>query len=215
MKNIRLLFIALCMVSLQFAFANHDEATDGDLSNDPQAPTVIQVVDGSNIVCASSVNANDPVNGDVDFFTITVPPGATLDEIVLVSINSGNVGFLGMQAGNVFDTSTAPAGLLGFTHLGEVSGGQFGIINTNAAATGGIGFMAPLGPGDYSFWTQETSPTTPTEYCLDFQLTIPPPPPSAIPTMGEWGLINLALLMLIFGVIQIKSLEPKRALNKA
>ena len=88
MKNCRLFFALFCLFAFQFAYAQHDEATDGDLSNDPMNPTVIQVEDGSNVVCASSVNANDPVNGDVDFFTITVPPGATLDEIVLVSINS-------------------------------------------------------------------------------------------------------------------------------
>lgn len=195
--------IALCIG--QFLFANYDEAVDGDLSDDPQNPTMIQVADGSNIVCASSIA------GDVEFFTITVPAGGTLDEIVLTSFNSVGVGFLAMQSGSVFDPSLGIAGMLGWTHLGQVSGAQLAGMNAN----GGIGFTIPLGPGDYSFWSQETSPDNATDYCLDFQMTIPPPPVSEIPTMGEWGLIILSLLMLIIGVSQISIYQQRRRLGSS
>jgi len=205
MRHINLICTLACTLIFQFAFANHDEAVDGDLSGDPQNPTVVQVANGSNIVCASSIS------GDVEFFTITVPAGGTLDEIELTSFVSGGVGFLAFQAGTVADPNLGVPGLLGWTHLGQVSGPQLVELNSN----GGIGFSIPLGPGDYTFWSQETSTVTQTDYCLDFQMTLPPPPISAIPTIGEWGLISLGLLMLIFGVNQIKSTVDKSNLNRS
>ncbi len=185
-------------------FANHDETVDGELSDDPMNPTVIQVVNGSNEVCASAINP------DRDFYTITVPPGATLDEIVLTSFSSLNVGFLGFTSGNTIDPDAGQAGLLGFTLLGLVSGPQLAELNTSID-----GFDIPLGPGDYTFWTQETSNIVPTSYCLDFQLTIPQQPSeTAIPTMGEWGVIILGLLLLILSTNHIYSSENKRLLPK-
>jgi len=203
MNLLKVISILVGLLCCQLLFANYDEAIDGDLSDDPLNPTVISVSDGSNIVCASSIS------GDIEFFTITVPPGATLDEIVLTSFVSPGVAFLAMQAGSVFDPNTGIPGFLGWTHLGAVSGPQFAELNSN----GGIGFTAPLGPGDYSFWTQETSNTA-SDYCLDFQMTVPPPQDSAIPTMGEWGLIILCLLMLIFGVSQITSYQSGSRLKR-
>lgn len=202
MQKLKFLCTLISLLTIQFAFANYDEAVDGDISGDPQNPTVIQVSNGSNVVCASSIA------GDVEFFTITVPPNGTLDEIVLTDFNSPGVGFLALQSGLVFDPNTGVPGLLGWTHLGQVSGPQLAELNNN----GGIGFTIPLGPGDYTFWSQETSPDFATDYCLDFQITLPPPPVSSIPTMGEWGLISLGLLMLIFGVSQIMSIQKRKSL---
>lgn len=39
-------------------------------------------------------------------------------------------------------------------------------------------------------------------------------PPDAIPTMGEWGLISLCLLLLIFGVVRIKAQEQTLATSR-
>ncbi len=202
MKNLRLLLSLVCMLLVQLTFASHDEDLDGDLSNDPMNPTVINVVNGSNEVCAASLAP------DTDFFTITVPAGATLDEIELTSFNSAGVGFLGFASGTTIDPNAGIPGLLGWTHLGNAQGPQLAELGAN----GGIGFTSPLGPGDYTFWTQETSPVNSTSYCLDFQLTIPPPPVTAIPTMGEWGLMILGLLMLILGVTQIRSVNRHKSL---
>lgn len=203
MNFLKQLCTLIGILSLNLTFANHDEAVDGDLSGDPQNPTVIQIVDGSNVVCASSIA------GDVEFFTITVPPGATLDEIVLTSFVSPSVAFLAFQAGTVADPSVGVPGLLGWTHLGQVSGAQLAELNSN----GGIGFTIPLGPGDYTFWSQETSSVAPSDYCLDFQITLPPPIDTSIPTMGEWSLISLALILLILNVSRIKSYEQNKKVD--
>lgn len=201
----RVLFLIMCLFSFQFAYANYDESTDGDLSDDPANPTLIDISNGSNIVCASSTA------GDLEYFTIVVPPGGTLDEIELTSITSLGVGFLAFQEGTVFTPSNNPGDFLGWTHLGQFSGGQLAGMN----ASGGIGFSIPLTEGSYTFWSQETDVASSTEYCLDFQITLPPPVVTAIPTMGEWGLIVLGLLMLIFGVSQIRMMQGQASLGKS
>ena len=205
MHIIRCLFTVLFLCSFGFAYADYDETIDGDLSGDANNPTSISVVNGSNIVCASSTA------GDLEYFTIVVPPGATLDEIVLTSFTSLGVGFLAFQEGSVFVPSPGISGLLGWTHLGQTSDGQL----AGMLANGGIGFSIPLTEGTYTFWSQETDTSSSTEYCLDFQMTIPEPVNPGIPTMGEWGLIILGLFILIFAVSQIKLTDRTKALFKS
>jgi len=60
------------------------------------------------------------------------------------------------------------------------------------------------GPGD-----QPTTPDTPDE-----PEVINPPVENTIPTMGEWGLISLALLFMIFGVHVIKTKELELATER-
>ncbi len=185
--------MCLCVI----AYSNYDEAVDGDLSGDPNGPTIFNVSNGSNIICASSTA------GDIEYWTITIPTGGTLDEIMLTSFASDRVGFLAFQEGSVFVPGQGAANLLGWTHLGDASDGQLAIMNSN----GELGFTIPVPAGTYTFWAQETSTTSSTEFCLDFQITLPPPVVSEIPTMSQWGLIALGLLMLIFATIAIKATQ--------
>ena len=70
-------------------------------------------------------------------------------------------------------------------------------------SNGEIGFDIPLGPGTYTFWSQETNASIPSTYTLDFQVTIP----EIVPTLGEWTLLCLGLILLTIGCVQIRNKE--------
>ena len=203
MKSFRIVSTLICVCFTLIAYSNYDEAIDGDISGDPNNPTVIDVAEGSNIVCASSTA------GDIEYWTITIPEGGTLDEIMLTSFTSQRVGFLAFQEGSNFVPGQGAANLLGWTHLGDVFDGQLDIMNSN----GELGFSIPVPAGTYTFWAQETSTTSSTEFCLDFQITLPPPVVSEIPTMSEWGMIALGLLMLIFATVAIRRTQTLSSSN--
>jgi len=181
-------------------FANHDEAVDGDLSDDWLNPTSITLVNGSNVISATSTA------GDVEYFTITIPAGGTLNAINLTAFNSPGVAFLALQAGSTFSGPpsdfASPAALLGFNHLGLPLEDKLPILAASSAQ-GALGFSAPLPAGTYTFWAQETATGSSSSYTLDFVTTIPPT--AGVPTMGEWGIGILALLMLIFTTVAIRS----------
>jgi hypothetical protein len=80
--------------------------------------------------------------------------------------------FIGLAPGNTINHGIAPTGLLGYAHFGPGQG------NT------GIDLMpvmsppvSPQGPGNYSIWWQQTSPS-PSTVQLDFVVT--PEPASAL-----------------------------------
>ena len=141
----------------------YDEATDGDLSDDPNAPTFVSVSEGNNTVIAVTDREGD----DRDIFTFDVAEGYVLSGVILdvYDTNSNdpvNLGFIGFSAGNVLGTdpnSPNPSGLLGYALVSEADSGTdiFGLM---ALGGGSQGYDGPLAAGPYTFWMQETSPTT-------------------------------------------------------
>lgn len=191
----RTLSTFFCSIILSFGLlANYDETVDGDLSGDRLNPTVISVMDGSNVVSATSIA------GDVEYFTITVPVGGTLDAINLTAFSSISVAFLAFQEGTIFSLNPGIPDLLGWTHLGLPLEDKLPVL----AASGGIGFAVPLPAGTYTFWAQETA-ASPSSYSLDFVISFPP----TVPTMSEWSIIVLGLLMSIFVVIGVRNELPQ------
>jgi len=190
-----LLFLLLASVSL---LASHNESTDGDLSDDPLAPTVVSVVAGSNVVTASSVS------GDVEYFTITIPVGHELTALNLVSLTSANVAFLAFQAGATFSSNPGPEDLLGFTHLGVVTGDQLPALAAGLAGSPSpIGFTNPLPAGTYTFWAQETA-SSPSSYELDFVIAEVAAAGPAVPTMSQWSIMILGIIMLIVTTVGLR-----------
>ena len=150
------------------------EADTGDFSNDAANPTAVALANGSNLLSGSVVGGD---SADLDYVTVNVPEGHVLAAADLVSYESGNgnaVSFIGIQEGTAFTEpadNPNPANLLGLLLFGVDAAGT-DILPALGAGTnpfGGddaIGFEAPLGAGDYTFWIQETSPNV-TAYSID------------------------------------------------
>lgn len=141
-----------------------DEAIDGDIVDDPNNPTPVDLVIGQNRVNASMVAP------DLDYLTINVPAGSELTAIELTEYTSvDDVSFIGMQTGQNFTETPEdpnPANLFGFILFGgALEGGD--ILELMGANPDAQGFTPPLEAGDYSFWIQDTGPDLVT-YRLSF-----------------------------------------------
>lgn len=164
----------------------YDEAVDGDLSDDWLAPMQFPAFGlGLSTVTMSVVDSN-ALSGDRDYFTITIPAGFELLSLDLLSLDAGggdDVAFLAAQAGNqvtVDPLAPNPAPLLGWILTDQINvGTDIQELLVGAANT-------PLGPGQYSFWVQQTGQDL-TTLSLGFNVGI-------IPTPGTVGLVGLAAI---------------------
>ena len=188
-----LMLTALCALPVAAASGQvvFDEATDGDLSTDPLAPTGLDLNVGSNIVSGTVTNQGDTR----DFFTFEIGAGESLTGIFLLdytdvdSGGNGDRGFIHIDEGN---TSVVPSGgtageFLGGSHLdrGLIPDENFNVLERLAGAPqGGTGFTAPLGPGTYTINVQQTGPEL-TAYALDLVVV---PAPGSLAVLGLGGL---------------------------
>jgi len=164
----------------------YDEAIDGDLSDDWLAPTQFpDFGQGLSTVTMSVVDSNETF-GDRDYFTITIPAGLQLLSLELLSLDAGggdDIAFLAAQAGNqvTVDPNFPSSGpLLGFILTQQSNVGtdiQELLVGTE---------NTPLGPGQYSFWVQQTGQDV-TTLSLGFNIGI-------IPSPGTIGLAGLAAI---------------------
>lgn len=171
-----------------------DEGVDGDLSNDPLAPTGLAFVNGLNTIVGTV--ADDPDTRD--YFTFSLGPGQRLTAITLTQyfdVNSGgdgNVGYAHIDDGT---TSVIPSGstindFLGGAHLDSTLIGIDLLALLASAPEGGTGFSLPLPPGgDWTFNVQQTGPQL-TGYALDFEV-------SAVPLPAAAWLLGSGLLVLL------------------
>lgn len=164
-----------------------DESIDGDLSGDYLNPTVLVPTDVNNQVLFSSVSA------DREYFTLTINAGEQLAAIIVDGWTSvDDLSFLAVGAGNVFPTPPTSPGpdptvMMGYAHFGAPDLG-LDILQAMGAGPGSQGFSGPLGPGEYTFWAQETGPN-PAAANLNFVIT---PEPSTALLLGA-GLVGLAV----------------------
>ena len=169
-----------------------DEAIDGDLSGDYLNPTQLFTKGVNNHVIFTTIGAAE--NGgdqDREYFTFTVAEGYELASIVLdgfVTSPESNLGFIGIAAGSAFPTPPTapdPTSLLGYYLPGVTDiGGD--ILQAMGQGGGSQGFSGPLGAGSYTFWAQETGPST-DEWDLNFVVTAVPAP-GALALLGLGGL---------------------------
>lgn len=165
----------------------YDEALDGELSGDPNAPTFISFAGGSNTV----VFTTDGEGDDRDIFTFNVASGFELTGIVLDLFDTDsefNLGFMGFSAGDVLDAdpiSPNPSGLLGYALPSEADSGT-DFFDLMGLASGAQGYSGPLGEGDYTFWAQETSPSA-DDWVISFIIS-PVPGPGVLAMAAVAGL---------------------------
>lgn len=186
------LSLLLIGASATASAANWDEATDGDLSTDPNAPTAISFDVGSNII-SGNVQSPDDTR---DYITFELAAGQQLDAIILLAyddIATGGDGNRGFYAINAGATSFIPGGgtaddFLGGDHLDPDIGTD--LLPALAAGTlAGSGFDLPLGEGVYSFLVQQTGPQL-TGYSLEFVVSAVPVPAALPLLLGAIGALG-------------------------
>lgn len=168
---------SLIVLPSAYAAVVYDESSLGDLSNDRAHPTLVVLGAGSNVV-TGTVGIIDGTK-DLDYFVVTLSKGQSLNALTVLqgTASSGSVSFIGVQSGATMTLDPDakpfpdPKILLGWKHYSKHDVGQDILPKMgDAVATGSQGFSAPLGPGSYTFWVQETS-TGPVDYRFDFITT--------------------------------------------
>jgi hypothetical protein len=156
------------------------EGVDGDLSGNRLAPTSIALGVGTNSIVGTTIA------GDVDFFTVTVPSGASFGQLVLASlVSTDDLAFLAIESGPIITSTGSAANLLGWIHPSAAFLGT-DILDDMALGAGALGFTPPLGPGTYAMWMQQTQPQS-VSYQLDLVL-VPEPSAAALLALGLGGL---------------------------
>ena len=191
--NIRPLAVAVLAMApiagLAAADVVYDEAIDGELSADPNAPTFINVGEGNNTVIA----VTDQDGDDRDIFTFNVAEGYELVGVLLDIFDTNtddpaNLGFIGFSAGDVLGTDPLapnPSVLLGYA-LVNIGDSGTDIFDLMSGGGGSQGYDGPLGAGDYTFWLQETSPSA-DDWAVTFVIN-QVPSPGALALLGMAGL---------------------------
>jgi len=193
-RSIAIVTVAFLALAVRPAFAvTWDESNNGDLSNNPNAPTALGSFGvGTHTVIATSSG------GEQDDYSFTIGAGLSLTQIINVSYNSAvgdNTAFFAIASGaSIPNQGLAPGNLLGYTHFGP----NIGTVGTDilddvALGPGAIGFAPPLGAGTYSVWSQQAGGAA--TFRMDFVV---------IPEPASLALMALATTML-FGM------ERKRA----
>lgn len=146
-------------------------------SSDYQAPTMLTLGIGENQIAGSIVD------GDPDFYTLTVPKGAVLTTINLDAYGHGlasNVSFIGYQIGMSIDRD--PETLT----VDDINYTLFGINDVGGAILEGENLVA----GDYAFWINETS-SNGAVYSLNYTVV-------SVPEPSTFSLVLLAAIPAIF-----------------
>lgn len=162
------------------AVTTWDEALNGDLSSTRTAPTQLALVQGPNLILGTTLS------GDPDFFTVTVPDGTFLNQLILGQyVSLDNVAFLGIQQGPIITSTASATALLGWVHAGVAHRGT-DILDDLALGASAQGFTPPLGPGTYALWMQQTGSELVT-YRFNLVL-VPEPSAAALVALGLAGL---------------------------
>jgi hypothetical protein len=182
--------LLLTMFSSAYGVTVYSEAVNGDLSNDGLNPTAIGLTAGANDIIGTTGGATAP--NTRDYFTVTVPSNLRLVSLIeRAGTQAGNVGFLGLQSGlqvTLPPTTTTAAGLLGWIHYAPTANDIDILPTIGIPANGSSGFVPPLGPGNYTFWLQDSSPGT---FLYDFNIVL-----ASVPEPSAAGLMMIGLIAL-------------------
>lgn len=141
-----------------------NESTDGNLSDDGLAPTQLgPLAAGSNRLSAT-FNAG-AVNPSPDYFTLEIPDGFALTDIVLRGWKAEptfeDIAFFAVQAGDVFDfvvpeDRSNANGLLGWTHLRSTQVNSSKVLTELARSN-----KSPADAGVDAFYNEEADTYSP------------------------------------------------------
>lgn len=163
------MILSACSQSPSVLTAPYSEVSQGDLSDDRANPTNLVLKLGDNSLEGSTEQ------GDLDYFSFSVPQGQQLSELLLTNYESlDSFAFIAVQRGKVFtepNEGTVEENLLGHVLFGldEVGKNLLPVMGSQKAVQG---FTPPLASGEYSFWLQQTGATT--NYVLNFVLSESP-----------------------------------------
>ena len=163
---------------------NYAESVDGDLSNNPDRPTKFEIGTGTTSLSGTVIGRDDNGEKDPDYFTITIPEGGVLSELVVTSYEAAfdSGAFIAMVDGETFSVEdlgndTDAAALLGYALFGDEEVDEnllpLMVIGSRGGGEAPQGFDVPLPAGDYSIWVQQTGPET--QYTLQFRLDLAGP----------------------------------------
>mgnify|MGYP000501229754 CR=1 FL=1 len=182
-----LFFSFLCLTPALAQTVVWDESVDGDLPG-----TLLANCDNSAFQTINLVNGDNRIIGEVgsknyDSFEFTVPASAS------VTAYTVSVTFESSNTQSYYETHP-PSGC--------VDGVTNGFFNSS-----GFDFLpsfggGPLGAGTYGLVLDEF---TPNGTIYQFSITLTPNSSGAvsIPTISEWGLIILALLLMTLGILYL------------
>jgi hypothetical protein len=186
MKLLATFVLSIALALPAAAAVVHDEAVNGDLSSDPLVPTPIAFAIGGNTIIGTCGNLGSPV--DIrDYIRFTIPAGQRLTALNLVAYDPDNLSFLSFNTGT---ESQIPSGATSAFFLAgiHIAAAQIGtdlmpLFVSSSLTTHSLP-QPELGPGDYCFLIQQTSPIT-QGYTLEFVLDV------GTPTQGTtWGTIK-------------------------
>jgi hypothetical protein len=167
-----LTLIGAALFSTGATAAGYFESKSGDLSDSGLTPTFVKLRVGN-----STIDGDDGVAAGVidrDYFRIKIGTGQRLNSIILQPQTrvGGTFSFIGVQKGKqvtVDPNGGSAAGLLGWDHYSAADVGV-DLLPRICTGAGAKGCTPPLGPGNYSFWVQDTA-TCACHYRFTFNVT--------------------------------------------
>ena len=168
MKTLATLVFSVVLAFPAAAGVVHDEVANGDLSGDPNVPTAVPLALGSNQI----INGSCGVGDTRDYLTFTIPAGQKLVHLYLNAYAPDNLGFASFNTGSISyipNATTNPNFLSGIHVQGTDAATDILPRFVDRPVTQNALSASELGPGDYCFLIQQTSPIT-TTYQLDFVL---------------------------------------------
>lgn len=187
MKTIAAIGLLLALASPAVAGVIYDESVDGDLSTDPNAPTLLALALGGNTVIGTVINSG-VAEGDRDFVTFQIPPGRLLTGLNLLAYSPTNISFMALNSGStsfIPSVSTQGEFLSGIHVSGADLGSNLMLAFVNNSVVENSLPEPQLGPGQYCLVIQQTTNLL-TSYSLEFVVVDGP-----VPTLGTtWSTIK-------------------------
>ena len=193
-----------------------DESAMGsfDLSDDNMSPTDLGFfISGAGGASRANSVLGETDSGAPDIFTFQIVGGDQLDTLTLSRYQNGDSNmFVAISAGDMFPNDFAEINDSAFGDTSQWLGGSIigisdigsDVLPLVAAGNIGTGFSIPLGPGQYTFYIQQTGPQT--LYTLDFNVSSA----SAVPEPSSLGVMSCAAL----GGLGIRRIRSRRRTQK-